>query len=243
MSYWPSLGYGRFGPRVHMKGAPRFDRPDQFDPPSSYDADRFWLTRLLTARASASSHGAATLQDLGYACDLVGNITGLTDDAQETVFFANAEVSPDRTFTYDSLYRLVTATGREKVSQTQSTAWYANYAGAMGAVCATTTRSEHQRQLKLRSPDPVLSTEPLVRNSTSPSSSSRLWAVWAGAPGAALAALDNAAGLRLGGGRGLPFITHCSPQEQAPPPPSPHPSPSPGRPRKFYNHQASPITS
>jgi len=32
VSYWPSLGYGRFGPRVHMKGAPRFDRPDQFDP-------------------------------------------------------------------------------------------------------------------------------------------------------------------------------------------------------------------
>lgn len=30
--YWPSLGYGRFGPKVVMDGAPVFDRPDQFDP-------------------------------------------------------------------------------------------------------------------------------------------------------------------------------------------------------------------
>ncbi|HEX6100516.1 MAG TPA: SpvB/TcaC N-terminal domain-containing protein [Thermoanaerobaculia bacterium] len=29
--YWPSLGYGRFGAKVTMSGAPRFDRPDQFD--------------------------------------------------------------------------------------------------------------------------------------------------------------------------------------------------------------------
>jgi RHS repeat-associated protein len=31
VSYWPSLGYGRFGPRVTMDAAPVFDRPDQFD--------------------------------------------------------------------------------------------------------------------------------------------------------------------------------------------------------------------
>jgi hypothetical protein len=30
--YWPSLGYGRFGAKVTMDGAPRFDAPDQFDP-------------------------------------------------------------------------------------------------------------------------------------------------------------------------------------------------------------------
>ncbi len=30
--YWPNLGYGRFGARVAMDGAPWFDRPDQFDP-------------------------------------------------------------------------------------------------------------------------------------------------------------------------------------------------------------------
>jgi RHS repeat-associated protein len=29
--YWPNLGYGRFGAKVAMDGAPVFDRPDQFD--------------------------------------------------------------------------------------------------------------------------------------------------------------------------------------------------------------------
>jgi hypothetical protein len=29
--YWPSLGYGRFGAKVTMDNAPRFDAPDQFD--------------------------------------------------------------------------------------------------------------------------------------------------------------------------------------------------------------------
>jgi RHS repeat-associated protein len=30
--YWPNLGYGRFGAKIAMKGAPQFDRPDLFDP-------------------------------------------------------------------------------------------------------------------------------------------------------------------------------------------------------------------
>ncbi|MFI1159285.1 SpvB/TcaC N-terminal domain-containing protein [Streptomyces sioyaensis] len=30
--YWPNLGYGRFGAKVSMDGAPRLDNPDQFDP-------------------------------------------------------------------------------------------------------------------------------------------------------------------------------------------------------------------
>ncbi|HEU5032975.1 MAG TPA: SpvB/TcaC N-terminal domain-containing protein [Spirillospora sp.] len=29
--YWPNLGYGRFGAKVTMDGAPHFDHPDQFD--------------------------------------------------------------------------------------------------------------------------------------------------------------------------------------------------------------------
>lgn len=31
VSYWPGLGYGRFGPRVDMQNAPWFDPPDLFD--------------------------------------------------------------------------------------------------------------------------------------------------------------------------------------------------------------------
>ena len=30
--YWPNLGYGRFGKKVQMKNAPRFDSSDMFDP-------------------------------------------------------------------------------------------------------------------------------------------------------------------------------------------------------------------
>ena len=32
VSYWPNLGYGRFGARVTMDGAPWFDSPELFDP-------------------------------------------------------------------------------------------------------------------------------------------------------------------------------------------------------------------
>src|SRR5262249_30693715 len=32
VSYWPNLGYGRFGSRISMSAAPLFDNPDQFDP-------------------------------------------------------------------------------------------------------------------------------------------------------------------------------------------------------------------
>ncbi|MFE5806232.1 SpvB/TcaC N-terminal domain-containing protein [Streptomyces sp. NPDC056491] len=37
--YWPSLGHGRFGPKVTMTGAPVFDRPDLFDPRRIHLAD------------------------------------------------------------------------------------------------------------------------------------------------------------------------------------------------------------
>src|SRR5262249_43955270 len=29
--YWPNLGYGRFGAKITMDNAPRFDEPDMFD--------------------------------------------------------------------------------------------------------------------------------------------------------------------------------------------------------------------
>ena len=32
ISYWPSLGFGRFGPKVSMRGSPTFDLPERFDP-------------------------------------------------------------------------------------------------------------------------------------------------------------------------------------------------------------------
>ena len=74
-----------------------------------YDPLTFRLTRLLTTRNT----GADILQDLNYTYDPVGNITQITDNAQQTHYFSNTVVSPTGTYTYDALYRLKSATGRE----------------------------------------------------------------------------------------------------------------------------------
>lgn len=47
--YWPNLGFGRFGAKVTMSNAPRFDRADQFDPARIrlFDVDGSGTTDLL----------------------------------------------------------------------------------------------------------------------------------------------------------------------------------------------------
>ncbi len=73
-----------------------------------YDAQTFRLNRIESRRQNGD-----LLQDLCYTYDPVGNITHLEDRAVPTVFFNNAMVTGDSTYTYDALYRLVEATGRE----------------------------------------------------------------------------------------------------------------------------------
>jgi RHS repeat-associated protein len=79
---------------------------------SLYDPLTFRLARLTTSRAAP-----AALQDLGYTYDPVGNVCEVSDAAQQTVFFDNAMVPPDQRFTYDAIYRLMGAGGREHVGQ------------------------------------------------------------------------------------------------------------------------------
>jgi RHS repeat-associated protein len=57
------------------------------------------------------------LQDLGYTYDPVGNITHIHDDAQQTIYFNNQVVTPHADYTYDAIYRLLTAEGREHIGQ------------------------------------------------------------------------------------------------------------------------------
>jgi RHS repeat-associated protein len=86
----------------------------------TYDPETFRLVALLTMRPS----GSGPLQDLAYTYDPVGNVTHVGDQAQQTVFFANQMVRPDNNYTYDAIYRLVQATGREllaNAAQPQST--------------------------------------------------------------------------------------------------------------------------
>jgi RHS repeat-associated protein len=58
------------------------------------------------------------LQNLHYTYDPAGNITHIQDDAQQTIFFRNTRVEPSNDYTYDALYRLIQATGREHLGQT-----------------------------------------------------------------------------------------------------------------------------
>ncbi|MEO3850131.1 SpvB/TcaC N-terminal domain-containing protein [Streptomyces sp. B8F3] len=79
----------------------------------TYERDTFRL-----ATASTSAAGGAAWQRLAYAYDPVGNVVVIDDPSQDTVFFRNTAVGARRTYTYDPVYRLVSATGREHVGQT-----------------------------------------------------------------------------------------------------------------------------
>ena len=57
------------------------------------------------------------VQDLNYTYDPTGNITRIKDAALKTTFNANQQVDPASDYTYDPLYRLIKATGREHVGQ------------------------------------------------------------------------------------------------------------------------------
>ncbi len=57
------------------------------------------------------------MQNLSYVYDPAGNITHIQDDAQQTIYFKNVRVEPSADYTYDALYRLIEATGREHLGQ------------------------------------------------------------------------------------------------------------------------------
>ena len=77
----------------------------------TYDPNTFLLTCLRTHR------GDTALQDLSYTYDPSGNITQITDRAQQEVFFRNNRVEPSSDYTYDATYRLIEASGREHLGQ------------------------------------------------------------------------------------------------------------------------------
>jgi RHS repeat-associated protein len=82
-----------------------------------YDPLTFRLTRLVTARHGGGAHGQRDFQDLSYTYDPTGNITSIDDGAHQPVFFRNHRVDADSDYTYDPMYRLVRATGREHLSR------------------------------------------------------------------------------------------------------------------------------
>jgi RHS repeat-associated protein len=87
----------------------------------TYDPATFRLTRLTTTRLNPRAD-QRVVQDLAYYYDPVGNITRIHDtaDTQDVIFFNNQRVEPSSDYTYDPLYRLARATGREHLGQTSS---------------------------------------------------------------------------------------------------------------------------
>ncbi len=80
-----------------------------------YDPLTFRLTNLKTIRGTNTK-----LQDLFYTYDPVGNITHIRDDAQQIIYFNNTVVNPSNDYTYDAIYRLISATGREHIGQQEN---------------------------------------------------------------------------------------------------------------------------
>ncbi|WP_250327100.1 RHS repeat-associated core domain-containing protein [Morganella morganii] len=58
-------------------------------------------------------------QDLRYEYDQVGNVLCVTNSAEETRFWHNQKVVSENRYTYDTLYQLVSATGREMANAGQ----------------------------------------------------------------------------------------------------------------------------
>jgi RHS repeat-associated protein len=90
-----------------------------------YDPQTFRLTRLYTKRpaglngiASKLFQDATVVQDLNYAYDPVGNITRIRDDALFVLHYNGEQINPLSDYTYDAIYRLVQAEGREHIGQT-----------------------------------------------------------------------------------------------------------------------------
>src|ERR1035437_5279627 len=81
-----------------------------------YDPITFRLASLTTTRQGFPSN-EQTVQALSYTYDPAGNITHIQDDAdiQNVVFFRNRRVEPSADYTYDAIYRLIQASGREQL--------------------------------------------------------------------------------------------------------------------------------
>ncbi|CAI1219652.1 RHS repeat domain-containing protein [Serratia quinivorans] len=84
-----------------------------------YEPETQRLTGIKTERPPGHVAGAKVLQDLRYAYDPVGNVLSVNNDAEETRFWRNQKVVPENMYIYDSLYQLVSATGREMANAGQ----------------------------------------------------------------------------------------------------------------------------
>nr|WKF56137.1 hypothetical protein HUO10_000585 [Paraburkholderia busanensis] len=80
-----------------------------------YESQTQRLVGVTTTRP-ASDARETQLQNLSYQYDPVGNILSISNSAQEIRYFRNQAVAAENTYSYDALYQLLSATGRENIS-------------------------------------------------------------------------------------------------------------------------------
>jgi RHS repeat-associated protein len=117
----------------------------------SYDPLTFRLIELVTQRNATAFPGddpqlpvadwpGRQVQNLHYTYDPAGNITHIQDDAQQTIYFRNQRVEPSNDYTYDALYRLIQASGREHLGQAGAPVAHSHSdAGRVGLLSADAT--------------------------------------------------------------------------------------------------------
>jgi RHS repeat-associated protein len=85
------------------------------------------LVNIFSSRPAAGERrrtGASTLQNIAYTYDPAGNITRTRDHTHQTVFCDQQEVKALSNYTYDALYRLVKAKGRQHPGMERDTHIY-----------------------------------------------------------------------------------------------------------------------
>ncbi|WP_353241659.1 RHS repeat-associated core domain-containing protein [Providencia sp.] len=75
------------------------------------------IIRVKTERPAQHALRFKLLQDLHYQYDPVGNLLSLCNFAEPTRFWRNQKVEAKQAFQYDTLYQLVSASGREMANQ------------------------------------------------------------------------------------------------------------------------------
>lgn len=113
-SFVGNIDYNAKGQRVLIQygdqGAPSAATAYNYDPLT------FRLATLTTTRPGFPA-AQQPAQALTYTYDPTGNITHIADGAQQTIYFKNQIVLPDGDYTYDAIYRLTLANGREQLGQ------------------------------------------------------------------------------------------------------------------------------
>jgi RHS repeat-associated protein len=128
-----NIDYDAKGRRTLIEYGSGFIDNSQHGVVTTYEYDKLTsrLNKMLTRRNLVifpddclslpdSSRSGCDIQNLCYTYDPAGNITKISDEAQQSIFFHGHWVDPSCEYTYDPLYRLVEATGREHLGQPRS---------------------------------------------------------------------------------------------------------------------------